>query len=332
MEKKERVINIDILKGLGILLVMYYHSAPHFPKDLTTDTLVSTISFIINSFFMQLFFFCSGFLMIITDRKELNKEYFTRRFVRLMIPYYIFALLSVVLRVLLGTITRSDINFLEGILNIILYSKYYWFLFVLFVITVLFKIIRYYTDKVYVWIVFGLFMSLFAYIKPIEYFHIDRICFFTFYFVFGALFAVFRDKFISLKKYSKLIIITCLYFISLYLMFRQNKDSGVIYFIIKNVVSVFAILSLYSISFHISNKNVLTFLQYFSRFSLQYYLLHLLVGLPVYYFVLLLDFPFPIISVMLIFGLLILFSFVCLRIASHIPYSYIILGLKKNEK
>lgn len=48
---KERISSIDILKGIGIILVMLGHALPH-------DSFVRTL---IYTFHMPLFFWCSGF-------------------------------------------------------------------------------------------------------------------------------------------------------------------------------------------------------------------------------------------------------------------------------
>lgn len=326
------------MKGLGILLVMYYHSAPHFPIDLTIDPLVSTISYVINTFFMQIFFFCSGFLMILSDLKKTPtddkknrlglEKYLQRRFIRLMIPYFTFAIISVLLRVLLGAITRSDISLVEGLINIFIYAKYFWFLFVLFVITIFFNILRIITSKWSLWIVFGLILSFLSYIKPIELFHLDRICYFSLFVILGGVAAVFRNKISFLRKNKYLCLFAFLYMYLLYVLSELNEGLGK--YIIEISTSMCAILFIYSCSYKLI-KSALLFkiLKYFSNYSLQYYLFQDLLCLPIYYCVLMFHIPSAIISVVTIFILLVTFSFVCLHICIRIPCTSMFLGLKK---
>lgn len=51
---KERISSIDILKGIGIILVMLGHALPH-------DSFVRTL---IYTFHMPLFFWCSGLVIM----------------------------------------------------------------------------------------------------------------------------------------------------------------------------------------------------------------------------------------------------------------------------
>lgn len=65
----KRLIEFDILKGLGILFVILGHSVPDFPINLRTDTLSSTVEQIMYAFHMPLFFICAGCMIQMTDNK-----------------------------------------------------------------------------------------------------------------------------------------------------------------------------------------------------------------------------------------------------------------------
>lgn len=62
-----RIIEFDILKGLGILFVILGHSVPDFPINLREDSLSLTIENLVCTFHMPLFFLCAGCMMQLSD-------------------------------------------------------------------------------------------------------------------------------------------------------------------------------------------------------------------------------------------------------------------------
>lgn len=63
---KERAYEIDVMKGIGILLVILGHCMPDFPVNILEDPLSSEVRRFIYTFHMPMFFFCSGFVCGIT--------------------------------------------------------------------------------------------------------------------------------------------------------------------------------------------------------------------------------------------------------------------------
>lgn len=330
-----RLKHIDILKGLGILLVILYHSASKFPVDLTTNEVVFRISRVINTFFMQLFFFCSGFLMMYTENglsgKESWTEYLLKRFKRLLIPYFGFAFIALFLRLAAGSITRSQTQLLGGIIDIVFYAKEYWFLFVLFVITVLFKWLRKSTTSMSVWIGSGVSFLLIAHFEPIELFHIDRITYFSIFVIMGYLASKYHSMVNEYLEKRFMPILLFLVYIVFFVFFIHCHE-GFIKFILNAFLAVIAISFFYSISFGMSKcKNLLMILTHFSVYSLQYYLFHILLCLPVYYLVAFLHIPFPVISMIIIFLSLVILSRLILLAVMNFPVIYPVVGLKKKK-
>ncbi len=93
MEEKKRFNEVDIAKGIGILLVVIGHCF----TDVSTETGISVLAFrvvhdIIYSFHMPLMFFLAGFLAqrIFRLKTGRDKISFTKdRFIRLMVPYFV---------------------------------------------------------------------------------------------------------------------------------------------------------------------------------------------------------------------------------------------------
>lgn len=124
---KERRLDIDIAKGIAIVLVVWGH------------ILLNTIgkySYFISLVHMPVFYFISGFFLI----KELNnnsfKEITQKKVVRLLVPYVIWSLISFVVNIGMIFIRLKEIS-IEIIWNeafdIFVYSRSVWFLVELFI-------------------------------------------------------------------------------------------------------------------------------------------------------------------------------------------------------
>ncbi|MCH5337433.1 MAG: acyltransferase family protein [Acetatifactor sp.] len=84
--KEERLNYLDMLKGIGIVLVVLGH----------TPTLSEDIRTWIISFHMPLFFIVSGILFAFKDSsREPFRPYLSKRFKSTMIPYFWFSLLNI---------------------------------------------------------------------------------------------------------------------------------------------------------------------------------------------------------------------------------------------
>ena len=87
MSSKSRLIEFDILKGLGILFVILGHSVPDFPVNLRADFLSGTIEKLMYSFHMPLFFICAGCMVQMFDSKQVvsGGGLLKKRFLRLIV-------------------------------------------------------------------------------------------------------------------------------------------------------------------------------------------------------------------------------------------------------
>ena len=98
---KQRENWVDIVKGIGIILVVMGHAGcPVLPHG------------IIYSFHMPLFFFLSGLFI----NRQCEKDFCTyvkKNFRSLLLPYFYFNILSII-----ETIKRRKMNIIENILKI----------------------------------------------------------------------------------------------------------------------------------------------------------------------------------------------------------------------
>lgn len=125
----KRDITIDIMKGIGIFLVVLGHV---LEQDLTNK--------FIYSFHMPLFFFISGITLCFSYKENIKfKEFITKRGKSILNPYFIFSIISFVYWFVIERKIRGqyDISALDNFANIFLaigkndlfsYNVVMWFL------------------------------------------------------------------------------------------------------------------------------------------------------------------------------------------------------------
>ncbi len=84
----KRIEWIDALKGFAIFLIVFGHTIGYSDK-------LSELSRYLSSFYVPLFFLISGYLFK-NNKDESIKSYIKRKAKKILIPYYIFALLSLI--------------------------------------------------------------------------------------------------------------------------------------------------------------------------------------------------------------------------------------------
>lgn len=151
---KERDFFIDVLKGWGIILVIWGHSSQFLFNE-------------IYSFHMPLFFFLSGCFF---NWKMSSKDFVKKKVRQLLIPYFIFFLLSclyyMILLALTGRFSLETLFMLEGIfpINNEIINTPLWFLYALFWMSLLYYIIRRYFQNDLLIILICLLINVLHYI------------------------------------------------------------------------------------------------------------------------------------------------------------------------
>jgi len=170
MPKEKRIYWVDNAKAIGILLVLIRHTP--LPEKI--------LSFI-YSFHIPLFFFLSGIFF-----KSSNfPDFFRKKYKRLLIPYFVIGLLSILMWIPKKYILEldQDIEFwfpffglLYGNVNFIIFNKPIWFLVCLFVVNIsfffIFKIFENSKNKYFLIFGFLLLLAFFGYLyslyKPLR--------------------------------------------------------------------------------------------------------------------------------------------------------------------
>ncbi len=99
---KKRNSLLDVMKGIGILLVVIGHVSSN-----------SILNRWIYSFHMPLFFFISGILYFLSTKVD-SKTFLRKKFQGLLIPYFIFSLITFLYWVVIERHLRGDMNISIG--------------------------------------------------------------------------------------------------------------------------------------------------------------------------------------------------------------------------
>lgn len=135
---KPRYQEIDIYRGWAILQIMLGHSFCEFPVNLKAEFM--PFPSFLGSFNLNMFFLISGVLFSV---KGSWKDFFSKKLKRLMLPWLVFVVLSIAMRAIAGTFTHSQISSIPNELFLALTTaKYYWFLYALFLMMLLAKLLR----------------------------------------------------------------------------------------------------------------------------------------------------------------------------------------------
>lgn len=150
MEKSKQIEWINILRGFAIFLIVFGHSIG-YSKGLTD------LSRYLSSFYVPLFFFISGYLFY-ENKEEKLIPFIQRKAKRILIPYFVFALLSLIpyylfagnIQAALGTGETTSNNIASSLLtvfygsghgNALVQNSPLWFLPCYFLVVVIAKIV-----------------------------------------------------------------------------------------------------------------------------------------------------------------------------------------------
>lgn len=328
---KERIIEIDILKGIGILLVILGHCIPDFPVDLRSDVFAGNLETWIYRFHMPLFFLCSGYAFGLTTMKIKDLPFSTfvnRRVKRIVIPYIVFSFISLLFRIVFSSITRSGINIGEAIAGILFEGKYFWFLYTLFLISIIFKILWDQTKNLLYMLGVSIILYVICAVVPITFLCIDRIGMYSLYYVLGCYLFKYKGE-VNMIVRKNIVFISSIILYVILNMFSFSTDLLFLKYVLKISYALIGILLFYGISLkHEKFTYVEPFIRHFGKYSLQYYLLHMIISLPVYYVVAEIGISISLISVFLNFVFITLLSYIALTIAKRMPFTYVMLGIK----
>lgn len=271
---------VDYAKALGIILVVYGHTArgvlnAGIKYDKKIHYLIDSI---IYSFHMPLFFFLSGLFFVSSLKKRGPYPLFKNKLETIFYPYIVWSLLQGGIELILSRYTNGNVT-LTGIASLLWAPRaQFWFLYALFLISVIGIAVYVKLPIKYYGLVF--LLAALVYISRREFLFIPLTGFILSNFVFFALGVIFYQKRKFVVNYNHLILpITFLLFISFQWYFHiewgfsyKTKEYG--------LALLLAICSLFFVSsFCIAlSRFKLTWLSFVGAASLGIYVMHILAG------------------------------------------------------
>lgn len=265
---KERYKELDLMKGIGILLVYLGHSF-NLPR-LDWNKIFVFLGNTTYSFHMPLFFFISGLLS--NTNKEINLEKFYKgKIKRLLIPYFFINLIDFFPRTLFPQLVNSKFG---GIKEVLFYgTKITWFVYTLFIIFMIFPFLDKYILKKDKYYLFGLLLIILNYLKifeNIEIFSLNKVVTYLLYFYLGYIIKPFYKEKIKNGIGSKNLnfFIISIVFLSLsYKYYYLNYFNNVIF-------AILGILFVLNIALRIKENSVIyKFFNFLGINSLTFYLI-----------------------------------------------------------
>lgn len=188
VSKQNRVYWIDYAKGIGIFLVVLGHVCRGLTgSSILNQLLAESIDKWIYAFHMPIFFFLSGLLIQRSVSKSL-KDFVIDKLETIAYPYFVWSIIQGVLVSTAFHYTNSSI-LLTDLWQIIYQPIFiFWFLYVLFIVTILYKLARDLKASSVHFLICSIFLYCLHLLQPsfVSWTVLDLVCHFTIYFAIGA--------------------------------------------------------------------------------------------------------------------------------------------------
>jgi fucose 4-O-acetylase-like acetyltransferase len=260
--------DLDLLRGIGIALVLFTHSLMCGPQFLNNIFLNA-----ISSFYMPMFFLISGFLYHINAS---YLQFVSDKFVRLMIPYIFNAAIICCGNLIMSYSSRGML--LSGwniSLSDLINGRGAWFIYALFFIFLVFPLIRFVKQKIGVIFTLILLIIFALLTRTINYFILNSITYNMIYFYIGYIAKRYYDQIKIIVNNKLLLVSLCLLFL-LSPLFKIGPFVGVDNrhnLFIEIILALIGSTLFYGISTRINNILLKKMLIALSTYSLAIYLM-----------------------------------------------------------
>lgn len=146
---KERFDEIDIVKGLAMLTVLFNHSFILFPINIHDRWWSVWIQDINSTFFIGSFFLVSGYLFNSSSRPQRpDMSLLVKKLKRLIIPYLSCSVLNYLVKLIAPSLVNKQVGSVgDYMMDVLLYGGEMWFLYVLFIIFLIGMVVLPYLSK-----------------------------------------------------------------------------------------------------------------------------------------------------------------------------------------
>ncbi len=275
----ERAIWVDYAKGIGIILVVYYHVARGiynagipFP-----ELLFRSVDTTLYSFTMPLFFFLSGLFFSQSFARLGPEKLVLSKIDTIVYPYVIWSILQGSIEVGFSKFTNFNVTFAEVFSLFWQPRAQFWFLFALFLIFTFSTLVYKLTSKTYRLPILVLIALVLYFVENVpEHWSLHFICLNLLFFCFGSVFM----KYHAIKYFAnfKMLLILCFLFVMGHWLYQFHFSLSVSNHSVWLILLVFtSILFIVSLSKMLSTKNIKS-LEILGASSMAIYLMHILAG------------------------------------------------------
>ena len=159
----QRLVEIDIVKGIAMLTVLWHHSFILYPIYMLDIPWCQHAMDINGTFFMNVFFLVSGYLFAFS-RKRSFMENLKGKAKRLLVPYLSFSAATLGLKIIAPSLVNRKVETIGSYIDKLLLGGELWFVYVLLLIFVIWPWILQHTKVWNIWciVVKFLFNKFFA--------------------------------------------------------------------------------------------------------------------------------------------------------------------------
>jgi peptidoglycan/LPS O-acetylase OafA/YrhL len=112
-----RIIELDSLRGIAALAVVFYHYTSRFDAKFESTIITDRISFPYGHYGVELFFIISGFVIFMTVKNDMKPQTFLKKRAARLFPVFWLSMLFTTLMVTILDIDALKVNFQEFIIN-----------------------------------------------------------------------------------------------------------------------------------------------------------------------------------------------------------------------
>lgn len=219
MDKLSRFAQIDILRGIAIIAMILIHVNYFYISD--------KIAFILwnySQFAVPVFIFCSSYLFFVKKREDFGFNYFKKRILRLMIPYWVF-LVAFIPLVFLNETGKVSFSYVLNSIFAIGGVDISWLVLLFLFFSILFPVISYLLSKQK--LLFGLFcfaVFLFSLITMFVQFQVNYRFIMWIPWSVIVLFSILFLKFQNKKRFYPIVLAISFILFALLLFVQQNQN------------------------------------------------------------------------------------------------------------
>lgn len=134
---KERIVFIDLLRGIAAALMILGHSFIEYPVNISSVAWCAGMRHFIYTFHMELFFLLAG----IVYRCSKYSTFIKGKTQRILVPYAFFGIFTLLVKIVGGSFVNGEVSLGEGLLKFLISGGEYWFLYVMFLILAIYPLI-----------------------------------------------------------------------------------------------------------------------------------------------------------------------------------------------